>query len=137
VASRIKSHPNIRGPEKIFGDIYAIRCRDYVDSTNSHILDAMITRLLSQGHYKILIDFTELNFITSDVPNTLISHIGKSRDNGGDILLLNPMENVMDIIEMLGLSEIFNIAPDEGTVMNYFRNLDMAPPSKDGKETAG
>ena len=122
----MRKHPNIKAAKKIFGDIWVVKCVDYVDSTNSLVLDDALADLISQNRYKILVDFTELNFITSDVPNTLIGHVGTARENGGDILLLRPMQNVMDIIDLLGLSEIFNIALDEGAAMHYFRYIDSA-----------
>lgn len=123
MGGKSRRHPNIHAPKKIFGDIWVIKCVDYVDSTNSHALDSAISDLLSEGKNKILVDFTELNFITSDVPNTLIGHVGSAREKGGDILLLKPMQNIMDIIELLGLGEIFNIALDESAAMNHFRHI--------------
>lgn len=118
-----KKHPNIKPPEKVFGDIWVVKCVDYVDTTNSDVLDHTLSALLKKGSSKILIDFTELSFITSDVPNTLIGHVGTAREMGGDILLLRPMQNVMDIIELLGLTEIFYIAMDMGAAMGHFRSL--------------
>ena len=123
----MEKHPNIHLPEKGFGDIYIIKCVDFLDATNKGALEAAVDFCIAQNNPKIVFDFSKLDYMASAGANVIIGTLQKLREAGGDLLLLKPQEHVTEIINVLGLDEEVNIALDEGAAMRFFRDLkDMA-----------
>ena len=55
------------------------------------------------------IDLTELEYISSAGLRVLVSTQKLSAQRGGVMRLLNPTEDVMEVFEMTGLSDVFTI----------------------------
>ena len=73
----------------------------------------MITAAQAYGYRYVIIDMAQLEFISSAGVGSLLGTVGESRSAGGDIILCNVSENIMDIFNVLDLADFFTIRPDK------------------------
>jgi anti-sigma B factor antagonist len=126
---KFKKSKNVLPPKKEFGDIYFIKCVDFLDASNRPALDESIESCFKDNTPRIVLDFSELNYMASAGANAIISTLYKARALGGDLVILNPTQPVRDVISMLGMESEITIAPDAGTATRYFHDKKSGPPS--------
>ena len=69
--------------------------------------------LLSRGTSLIAIDIAGVRFINSSGIGVLITLLTKFRNKGGDLVLINPSEQVTNLLVITKLNAIFAIAKDK------------------------
>lgn len=79
-----------------------------LDTTTAPIAEQQLTDNASDAK-KIVMDFTELEYISSAGLRVLLSWQKKMNHNGGTMEIHNPSEEVQEIFEVTGFSEILNI----------------------------
>ena len=79
-----------------------------------------LQKLLDVGHRKILLNLQKVNFIDSAGLGELVACKKRALERGGDIKLLWPNSRVHDLLEMLHLTEIFEVFQDESTALKSF-----------------
>ena len=83
-----------------------IKLEGKLDTNTSSDLDSKISEL--EGVEKVIIDMEKLDYISSAGLRVLLS-MQKIMNKQGEMILKNVCENVMDIFEVTGFSEILNI----------------------------
>ena len=83
-----------------------IKLEGKLDTNTSSDLDSKISEL--EGIEKVIIDMEKLDYISSAGLIVLLS-MQKIMNKQGEMILKNVCENVMDIFEVTGFSEILNI----------------------------
>lgn len=68
---------------------------------------------LKSGDENCIIDISHVRYINSSGIGVLITLLTKFRNQGGDIVLVNPSEHVDKLLIMIKLRNIFNIAQSE------------------------
>jgi anti-anti-sigma factor len=127
----VDKHPNIHQPEKGFGDVYTIRCEEYIDASNKTAFEAAILKCVDDGNTRIVLDFSDLDYMSSAGANVIISTVDRIRKAGGDLLVLKPTDNVRDVLDILGLDVEINIALEMGAALRFFRDLDSSDREKE------
>jgi len=81
-----------------------------VDSATAPKLAEEIAQVHDRGQFKIVIDMTELDFISSAGLRVLIAALKASkRYNRGDLLLDAMQDNIKSVFELAGFTQIFKI----------------------------
>lgn len=106
--------------EPLNEDVIHLDIEGYLDAQTYEDLEEEINDLFDENHHRIVIDLSEVDYISSAGAGVFIGAIGTARDHSGDIILLNPTENVREVFELLGLSEIFVMAEDEDQAIAEF-----------------
>jgi anti-sigma B factor antagonist len=84
-----------------------------VDSSTAPQLADELNRVTGEGRYKIVLDFTQLDFISSAGLRVLISTLKNcKRYNRGDVLLAGLPANILSVFDLAGFTSIFKIHPD-------------------------
>ena len=92
-----------------------------VDASNSVSLDEAITELVSSGAQNILIDGSQLEYISSAGLGVFISHLDDLKAYGGKFVFYGMNVTVYNVFEILGLHTIMEIVRDRfeaQTLMN-------------------
>ncbi len=100
--------------------IATISLKGMLDAYSYEPFERALNGLLDNQHYKIVIDLTNLNYISSYGMGLLIGALGIAQQNRGNIILLNPKSSVKDIVELLGMNHIFPIVMDKESAFNSF-----------------
>ncbi|MCK6616977.1 MAG: STAS domain-containing protein [Cyclobacteriaceae bacterium] len=84
-----------------------------VDASSSIELDLVIAKSVGEGHTKILVDCTALEYISSAGLGVFMSYIEEFRDKNIRMVLFGMNERVANTFEILGLKELLTIAEDK------------------------
>jgi anti-sigma B factor antagonist len=107
-------------------DVSIISVKGYVDTTTSTELEESLKRLLRKGRYDIVIDLTDVNYISSAGWGIFISEIKEIRENGGDLKLSAMTGDVYEVFELLEFQ----------TILESYDTVDEAVESFGGPSSA-
>lgn len=92
-----------------------------VDSATAPKLAEELTRINDLGHFKIVLDFSNLEFISSAGLRVLISTLKNcKRYNRGDLVLAGLPANILSVFDLAGFTSIFKIYNDVLTAVGSF-----------------
>ncbi len=92
-----------------------------VDSATAPKLGEELARINNMGHYKIVLDFSSLEFISSAGLRVLISTLKNcKRYNRGDLVLAGLPANIHSVFDLAGFTSIFKIYNDVLTAVGSF-----------------
>ncbi len=100
--------------------IDCIYLRGYLDAHTAPVLEASIDNLLKSGNYKILVNFRDLEYISSAGLGVFMSFIEEIREKGGDIKLSNMKSKVFSVFDLLGFPLLFDIESEESEAIGKF-----------------
>ena len=92
----------------------------------SDSLRSLVSDLLSKGHNKILLNFTDVDYIDSSGVGYLVGAFTSVRNHKGELKLLNPTKNVLDVMQKTKLYTVFDIKNDEAAALRSFGKSDTA-----------
>lgn len=92
-----------------------------VDSATAPKLAEELSRINDLGHFKIVLDFSNLEFISSAGLRVLISTLKNcKRYNRGDLVLAGLPGNILSVFDLAGFTSIFKIYNDVLTAVGSF-----------------
>jgi anti-sigma B factor antagonist len=83
-----------------------------VDASNSILLDQSMQEILEQGATVLLIDGTELVYISSAGLGVFMSYLDDFSERGIRFAIFGLNEQVNEVFKILGLDRLITIAPD-------------------------
>ncbi|MCO5251769.1 MAG: STAS domain-containing protein [Candidatus Kapabacteria bacterium] len=94
-------------------DIHCVYLNGYLDAHTAPKLEETFQRIINDGDYKILVNFSELDYISSAGLGVFMAYIEDVRNNGGDIKLTSMKDKVFSVFDLLGFPMLFDIDADE------------------------
>ncbi len=92
-----------------------------IDSYTSPQIEEELNTLLASGHCNIVIDFSNLSYLSSSGMLVLINAEKKCLALGqGQVLLANVPDRVLSSLKLAGFDRIFGIFPDVPTAVEQF-----------------
>lgn len=93
--------------EKVADGVTLLTVRGFLDAHTFEELEKCINDLFEENQYKLIVDLSGLDYISSAGAGVFIGAIGTAQENEGNIVLVNPSPNVKEVFDLLGLSQIF------------------------------
>lgn len=92
-----------------------------VDSATSPKLNDAFESITSAGRFKIVLDMSSLEYMSSAGFRTLISAQRNCKHyNRGEVILASVPENINSALELAGFTSLFRIFPDVTTAVGSF-----------------
>jgi len=107
--------------EEIDSQIRIIHVNGFLDAHTFQNLDDVIMNVFREGIYKIGINLENVNYISSAGAGVFIGTHGPAKESGGDLILINPMESVIRVFELLGITQLFTIVKSIDEAVAHFR----------------
>jgi anti-anti-sigma factor len=92
--------------------IAVLEVKGEVDAYTSQDLEQTLKDLRTQGHHRIVMDVSEMTFISSAGIRVILYAYQEAVKLGGGVRLVGPMDQVRRIFEIAGIFEILNITDD-------------------------
>ena len=89
-----------------------------IDASSSIDLDLAIAKSLSEGHTKILVDCTALEYISSAGLGVFMSYIEEFKEKNLRMVIFGMKEKVANTFNILGLDELLIIVPTKAEAKN-------------------
>jgi len=93
--------------EKLNGGVVAVGVKGFLDAHTFEQLEREFHDLFDAGSYRLIVDLSGLDYISSAGAGVFIEAIGTAQENEGNIVLVRPGPNVKEVFDLLGLSQIF------------------------------
>ncbi len=104
----------------IGADVDLVVVSGALDAHTFEQLDGVISNLFTQQRFRLVVDMTNVNYISSAGVGILISSANETEANGGRAVLLNPRREVMEVLDELGLAEMFVTATSQEEALASF-----------------
>lgn len=82
-----------------------------IDASNSVELDAAISEIVQEGANTILIDCSELDYISSAGLGVFMSYLDDFEENSVKMVIFGLKDKVFQVFHILGLDQLINIRP--------------------------
>ena len=107
--------------EEYLEDILDIRLVGRLDSSNASELEAVLPARVT-GNEKVLLDFSQLDFISSAGLRIVLMAAKKSKQREGQFVLCGMDENIYSVFETSGFLQIIKVYPDRDSAMISMRS---------------
>jgi anti-sigma B factor antagonist len=96
--------------EDLQAGVTLVTVKGFLDAYTYEQFEKIINDLFEKSTYKIVVDLSELQYISSAGAGVFIGAIGTAQENSGNIVIMRPNSNVREVFELLGLSQIFTFS---------------------------
>jgi anti-sigma B factor antagonist len=89
--------------------IWLVGVRGRLDQSLTPQLNEMLTSLLDNGRYQLIVDLNGVNYINSGGLRCLVSAWRKARAENGDVVLFGLNDRILEVFTMVGFDKVFRI----------------------------
>jgi len=89
------------------------------------LLPRLIEELLAEGHRKILLNLSDMDYIDSNGLGELVQSLKTSKRAGAALVLLKPQDRVRKTLKLTNLLPMFKVFENEGDAMNGFAGVEV------------
>ena len=80
-----------------------------IDVYTSPVLQERLVEVLRDGFSSIVLDLSEVTFLDSTGLGVLITALKRCRSAEGDLVLVTAQPNVLKVLEITGLNDVFKV----------------------------
>ena len=95
--------------EALPGQINRIAPQGRLDAVTVPALEAVIDEQLAARHFRLIIDLSDVAYISSSGLRALLRARRQAQTNSGDVVLCAMNERVTEVFEMIGFNTLFRI----------------------------
>lgn len=103
------------------GQFNIIKCIGFIDSETSKEMENLLNDLISKQEYKIIVDLSKVDYISSAGWGIFVGYVKDLRKNGGDIKFVGMKNEVRDIFEILDFTNILEYYHDVESAVKAFK----------------
>lgn len=102
------------------GNVQLINVSGRVDGFSAPQLDEALQAAIKAKHYKILVDLSGAEFMSSAGMRALLKTRQELQDRKGELRLVNPSEFISESLKLVGLDKLFKIYPNTQAALAGF-----------------
>ena len=102
------------------GSVNVIELKGYLDAHTAPELETEFNRLIDGQNFKIVVNFTDLKYISSAGLGVFMAYVETMRENSGDIKFSNLKEDVFNIFDLLGFPVLYEFFNDEKEAIDKY-----------------
>jgi anti-anti-sigma factor len=121
---KVENMANIEGlitiKEELKNDVLILRVIGRLDAISSPIAEKKVFDYIYSGQYRLLLDFSGVDYLSSAGMRMLLSTTKKLKTLGGKIVVCCVTLNVMDVLKMSGFDHVLELAKTEEDGLRKF-----------------
>jgi anti-anti-sigma factor len=98
-----------------------LRIEGRIDASSALILERKIQQLIDENHKELILDFTEVDYLSSAGMRVLFAATKKLAAKKGDLVLFSLSEEVAEIVRMAGFDKILHLCATEEEALQFFQ----------------
>jgi anti-anti-sigma factor len=102
------------------GEISVMGFEGNLDTATVAEAEGEINRVLEEGGNQVLINFENLNYISSAGLRILLATAKKLKTSGGNLVICSLNETVQEVFDISGFSSILSVASNEDEALGAF-----------------
>ncbi|MCB8942135.1 MAG: STAS domain-containing protein [Ardenticatenaceae bacterium] len=91
-----------------------------IDSSSAPQLDETLKGLMENGRYKMVIELSGVNYMSSAALRVLVSAVRECKSHRGNVKLANVSDRVNEVLKLAGLDAIFEVFDDKTAAVGSF-----------------
>lgn len=95
------------------GEVVIVRVKGRLDAASSPQLQAAIDSVVDGGHFKILLNFQEVDYLSSAGMRLMLAVSKKLSSLEGKVVACSLHDDVMEVIKMAGFNQVIEFYPSE------------------------
>ncbi len=107
---------------KFFDDVAIVSVAGFIDAHTAPDFENVLINLTKKGTFKMVINFAELNYISSAGLGVLMGQIEYIRENDGDMKLTNLSKKVFKVFDLLGFTTLYEVFTDYKEGVEKFKS---------------
>ena len=102
------------------GDVNLIDVKGYLDAHTAPELENEFNKLIDNKKFKVVVNFGELNYISSAGLGVFMAYVETMREHEGDIKFTNLKDDVYSIFDLLGFPVLYEFFKEEKEAIKKF-----------------
>lgn len=94
----------------------------YLDAHTAPDFENALQELVDEDRVRIVVNLSELNYISSAGLGVFMGFIEDIRSKGGDIKLAEPTEKVYRVFDLLGFPVLYEVFKTEGEALDKYQS---------------
>lgn len=90
-------------------DTVVLRPIGSIDSNTAHIVENHLDLAIEQGNVRVVIDFSEVDFVSSAGVGIFLGTVSRLRGLGGDLVFMSLPEHIEEVFDIINLKSFFKI----------------------------
>lgn len=103
------------------GSVNVLDLKGYLDAHTAPELEKAFNKLIDDKSFNVVVNFKDLNYISSAGLGVFMAYVETMRENRGDIKFSNMKENVYNIFDLLGFPVLYEFFKDETEALEKFK----------------
>jgi anti-sigma B factor antagonist len=95
------------------GQFSILQLHGFLDAHTAPELEKQFETLISEGRFKIIVNFENLNYISSAGLGVFMGKIENVRKNNGDIKMCKMTPKIFRVFDLLGFPALYHIVDEE------------------------
>lgn len=91
-----------------------------VDSNTAPEFERVLKDTLDAGRYQIVLDLEKVDYMSSAGLRALVAALKTARRQGGDVRIANPSSRVAEVLQLAGLTSLFEVYPGQVEAVGSF-----------------
>jgi anti-sigma B factor antagonist len=107
------------------GEVAILYIKGYLDAHTAPDLENAFQQLVDSRKFSIVVNFRDLNYISSAGLGVFMGFIEDIRKNGGDIKLSNMKPKIYRVFDLLGFPTLYDILEEEENAIDKFKKSQL------------
>ena len=103
-------------------DVTCIYIKGFLDAHTAPVFEEELQKSVDDERFKIVVNFRDLNYISSAGLGVFMGFIEDIRENNGDIKLTNMTPKVFKVFDLLGFPSLYEIYDDEEEALKKYNS---------------
>jgi anti-sigma B factor antagonist len=91
-----------------------------VDSSTAPEFDQALKNALDSGRHHIVLDLEKVDYMSSAGLRAMVAALKTARRHNGDLRIANPSSRVTEVLQLAGLTSIFEVFPNQVDAVGSF-----------------
>jgi anti-sigma B factor antagonist/stage II sporulation protein AA (anti-sigma F factor antagonist) len=102
------------------GDVLLLHLQGRLDVLSSQSTEKQVVSLIRKGESNVLLDFTEVNYLSSAGMRMLLSIFKCVKDASGKLAVCSVDDGVMDVLKLSGLDDVLEVYATQDEALQRF-----------------
>lgn len=102
------------------GSVSILNVKGFLDAHTAPDLENAFNELIDDKKYKVVVNFSDLKYISSAGLGVFMAYVETMRENGGDIKFCALKEDVYNIFDLLGFPLLYEFYKEEKSAIDKY-----------------
>ncbi|MBN1594664.1 STAS domain-containing protein [candidate division FCPU426 bacterium] len=96
--------------QNTMGNVEVVKIKGFMSISNYMQFESILNQLIQKGSIKIILDLSELDYISSAGLGVILGSIKETQKLGGDIKVGGCSQEVRNILDVFGFTQVFTVS---------------------------